>query len=165
MRGLAGSLTVALAASFRAGLAASFRAGGPASVSAGAPVSPFSSNGRIRSSGIGNTIVDPCGSTGNPGPADPSFDASCLAPGAPPSPEQATTQITTQIDELLERVESLTPGWDETSESHMAQLEHQQKLRDGVKRLTDALDQVKAKVATYREDAREIEVENVAIVN
>ena len=43
--------------------------------------------------------------------------------------------------------------------------EHQQKLRDGVKRLTDALDQVKAKVATYREDAREIEVENVAIVN
>ncbi len=47
----------------------------------------------------------------------------------------------------------------------MAQLEHQQKLRDGVKRLTEALDQVKAKVATYREDAREIEVENVAIVN
>ena len=39
------------------------------------------------------------------------------------------------------------------------------KLRDGVKRLTDALDQIKAKVATYREDAREIEVENVAIVN
>ena len=77
----------------------------------------------------------------------------------------ATTQITTQIDELLERVESLTPGWDESSESHMAQLEHQQKLRDGVKRLTEALDQVKAKVATYREDAREIEVENVAIVN
>ena len=77
----------------------------------------------------------------------------------------ATTQITTQIDELLEQVESLTPGWDESSESHMAHLEHQQKLRDGVKRLTDALDQVKAKVATYREDAREIEVENVAIVN
>jgi uncharacterized protein YukE len=77
----------------------------------------------------------------------------------------ATTQITTQIDELLERVESLTPGWDESSESHLAQLAHQQKLRDGVKRLTDALDQVKAKLATYREDARETEVENVAIVN
>jgi uncharacterized protein YukE len=77
----------------------------------------------------------------------------------------ATTQITTQIGELLEQVESLTPGWDESSESHAAHLEHQQKLRDGVTRLTDALDQVKAKVATYREDAREIEVENVAIVN
>ena len=47
----------------------------------------------------------------------------------------------------------------------MAHLEHQQKLRDGVQKLTEALDQVKSKLATYREDAREIEVENVAIVN
>lgn len=77
----------------------------------------------------------------------------------------ATEQISTQIDDLLEQVESLTPGWDETSESHLAHLEHQQKLRDGVTRLTEALDQVRTKLATYREDAREIEVENVAIVN
>jgi uncharacterized protein YukE len=77
----------------------------------------------------------------------------------------ATETITTQINDLLEQVETLTPGWDETSESHLAHLEHQQKLRDGVQRLTEALDQVKAKLAAYREDAREIEVENVAIVN
>jgi uncharacterized protein YukE len=77
----------------------------------------------------------------------------------------ATTALTTQINDLLEQVETLTPGWDETSESHMAHLEHQQKLRDGVEKLTEALDQVKSKLATYREDAREIEVENVAIVN
>ena len=77
----------------------------------------------------------------------------------------ATTAITTQISELLEQVETLTPGWDETSESHMAHLEHQQKLRDGVEELTEALDRVRSKLATYREDAREIEVENVAIVN
>jgi uncharacterized protein YukE len=77
----------------------------------------------------------------------------------------ATTAITTQITELLERVETLTPGWDQTSDSHAAHLDHQQKLRDGVEKLTDALDQVKARLATYREDAREIEVENVAIVN
>ena len=77
----------------------------------------------------------------------------------------ATAAITEQVDALLTQVESLTPGWDETSESHMAHLEHQQQLRDGVKRLTAALDQVRSKVATYREDAREIEVENVAIVN
>jgi len=77
----------------------------------------------------------------------------------------ATTAITTQIDELLAQVESLTPGWDESSDSHAAHLEHQQRLRDGVQRLTEALDQVRSKVATYREDAREIEVENVAIVN
>jgi uncharacterized protein YukE len=77
----------------------------------------------------------------------------------------ATTAITTQINDLLDEVEKLTPGWDETSDSHAAHLEHQQKLRDGVETLTEALDQVKAKLASYREDAREIEVENVAIVN
>ena len=77
----------------------------------------------------------------------------------------ATTAITTQITELLEQVETLTPGWDETSDSHAAHAEHQQKLRDGVEKLTEALDQVRSKLATYREDAREIEVENVAIVN
>ncbi len=77
----------------------------------------------------------------------------------------ATTSITTRIEELLEQVESLTPGWDVTSESHLAHEEHQQKLRDGVAQLTEALDQVRSTLAAYREDAREIEVENVAIVN
>ena len=77
----------------------------------------------------------------------------------------ATTSLTQQINDLLDEAERLTPGWDETSESHIAHLEHQLKMRDGVKRLTDALDQVRTKLATYREDAREIEVENVAIVN
>ena len=77
----------------------------------------------------------------------------------------ATTTITSQIDDLLEQVETLTPGWDETSDSHAANLEYQQRLRDGVEKLTEALDQVRSKLATYREDAREIEVENVAIVN
>jgi uncharacterized protein YukE len=77
----------------------------------------------------------------------------------------ATTAIRTQIEDLLEQIETLTPGWDETSESHAAHLEHQQRLRDGVQQLTEALDKVRTTLATYREDAREIEVENVAIVN
>ena len=76
----------------------------------------------------------------------------------------ATETITKQIDDLLTRVEALTPGWEESSESHAAQIEYQQRLRDGVARLTTALDDVRTKLATYREDAREIEVENVAIV-
>ena len=76
----------------------------------------------------------------------------------------ATETITRQIDDLLQRVESLTPAWEEGSESHAANLAHQQKLRDGVERLTTALDEVRTKLATYREDAREIEVENVAVV-
>ena len=76
----------------------------------------------------------------------------------------ATETITRQIDDLLQQVETLTPAWEEGSESHAANLEHQQKLRDGVERLTTALDEVRARLATYREDAREIELENVAIV-
>jgi uncharacterized protein YukE len=78
---------------------------------------------------------------------------------------RATTAITAQVGGLLEEVERLTPGWDETSESHLAHLEHQQKLRDGVAKLTEALDQVRTRLATHREDARETEIENVAIVN
>lgn len=77
----------------------------------------------------------------------------------------ATTTITQQIDDLLKQTEQLTPGWDETSDSHAAHLDYQQRLRDGVKALTEALDLVKSTLTTYREDAREIEVENVAIVN
>lgn len=78
---------------------------------------------------------------------------------------RATEAITRQIDDLLTEVERLTPGWEEGSASHAAHLDHQRRLRDGVAELTAALDQVRAKVAAYREDAREIEVENVAIVN
>jgi uncharacterized protein YukE len=77
----------------------------------------------------------------------------------------ATTEITRQVTELLEQVETLTPGWEESSESHAAHAEHQLKLRDGVEKLTEALDQVRAKLAAHREDSREIEIENVAIVN
>lgn len=77
----------------------------------------------------------------------------------------ATTEIARQVADLLAQVETLTPGWDETSDSHAAHADHQRRLRDGVDRLTEALDQVRAKLAAHREDAREIEVENVAIVN
>lgn len=78
--------------------------------------------------------------------------------------DTATETIAQQIDDLLRQVEALTPGWEEASGSHAAQIAYQQKLRDGVERLTSALDEVRAQLATYREAAREIEVENVAIV-
>ena len=43
----------------------------------------------------------------------------------------ATAAITAQIDDLLAQVESLTPGWDESSESHLAHLEHPADLAGG----------------------------------
>lgn len=76
----------------------------------------------------------------------------------------ATTAITTQVTDLLQRVDELTPGWEAASESHLAQAAYQQRLLDGVERLTEALDRIRAGVATYREDAREVELENVAVV-
>ena len=44
---------------------------------------------------FGATLVDPCGSTGSPGPAGPQYVTGCLAQGVSPSFEQANTQITT----------------------------------------------------------------------
>jgi len=44
---------------------------------------------------FGATLVDPCGTTGSPGPAGPEYVAGCNAQGVPASFEQANTQITT----------------------------------------------------------------------
>ncbi len=72
---------------------------------------------------FGATLVDPCGPTGDPGPSDPAFAAGCLAQGAPPTFEQANTQITTftggNPDLQPEESDSYTvgvvysPGWAE----------------------------------------------------
>src|SRR5213076_1252337 len=44
---------------------------------------------------FGATLTDPCGTTGNPGPAGPQYVAGCAAAGVPVTFEQANTQITT----------------------------------------------------------------------
>ena len=72
---------------------------------------------------FGATLVDPCGSTGSPGPAAPEFAAGCAAQGAPANFEQANTQITTFTggNPNLEPEESdsytvgmvYSPGWAE----------------------------------------------------
>lgn len=51
-----------------------------------------------------------------------------------------------------------------TTASRAAQLDHQRRLCDGVERLTAALDQVRTAVAEHREEARRIEVRNVALM-
>ena len=76
----------------------------------------------------------------------------------------ASDSIREHVTQLLDDVDARTPAWTPETPSRVAQQQHEQRLRDGLVRLTDALEQVRAAVATYREDAREIEVENVAIV-
>ncbi|WP_248583527.1 hypothetical protein [Nocardioides sp. InS609-2] len=76
----------------------------------------------------------------------------------------ATQAVTNHLISLLDTVNAQTPTWTYETPSRIAQQEQEQRLRDGITRLTDALDSIKAAVATYREDAQEIEIENVAIV-
>ncbi len=77
----------------------------------------------------------------------------------------ASTAITEQVTSLLDQVNTATPAWTGETPSRVAQQDYERRLREGLTRLTEALDEVKTAVATYREDAREIEVENVAIVH
>lgn len=76
----------------------------------------------------------------------------------------ATGSIGSHVTGLLDAVNAQTGAWTPETGSRIAQAEHDRRLREGVARLTEALDRVRAAVATYREDAREAEVENVAIV-
>ncbi|MCC7248697.1 MAG: TonB-dependent receptor, partial [Lysobacter sp.] len=74
---------------------------------------------------FGATLTDLCGSTGSPGPAKPEYAAGCAAQGAPPTFQQANTQITTftggNPDLDVEESDSWTlgvvysPGWAENA--------------------------------------------------
>lgn len=76
----------------------------------------------------------------------------------------ASESIREQLTALLDGVNAQTPAWLPETPSRVAQQDYERRLREGLTRLTDALDRVRDAVATYREEAREIEVENVAIV-
>ena len=77
---------------------------------------------------------------------------------------RASEAITEQVTGLLDAVNDATPTWTPETPSRVAQQRHETRLRDGLARLTEALDQVRGEVAAHRERAREAEVENVAIV-
>ena len=76
----------------------------------------------------------------------------------------ATTDLVRQLTTMLDTVDTQTAAWTEETPSRQAQREHERRLREGITRLTDALDRIRGEVASYREEARAIEVENVAIV-
>jgi len=76
----------------------------------------------------------------------------------------ATSAITDHLTTTLDQVNVQTAAWTEETPSRQAQRDYERRLREGMTQLTQALDDIKAAVATYRGDAHEIEVENVAIV-
>jgi chromosome segregation ATPase len=76
----------------------------------------------------------------------------------------ATSAIADHLTTTLDQVNTQTAAWTEETPSRQAQREYERRLREGITQLTQALDDIKAAVAAYRDDARETEVENVAIV-
>ncbi|MBC7633923.1 hypothetical protein [Aeromicrobium sp.] len=78
---------------------------------------------------------------------------------------QAHDTITTQVQSALDKVNAEIAAWSPATTSRAAEMNHQQKLRDGVERLTAALEKVRAALDTVAESARDTEVKNVAIVD
>lgn len=76
----------------------------------------------------------------------------------------ATDELTAHLSALLDRVDTTMAGWTDETPSRIAQRDHDRRLREGITRLTESLTTVASAVASHREAAREVEVENVAIV-
>lgn len=77
----------------------------------------------------------------------------------------AHDEIVQQIRSVLDQVNSRIQGWSPSTASRAAEMDYQRRLRDGVERLTAALEQVRTKLSEVREDAHSTEVENVALVD
>lgn len=77
----------------------------------------------------------------------------------------AHDEIVAQIDTLLGQVNARISGWSPATASRAAEMDYQRRLREGVERLTAALEQVRAKLAEVREDAHSTEIDNVALVD
>ena len=76
----------------------------------------------------------------------------------------ATSDLTELLTTMLDRVDQQTSHWTEETPSRQAQRDHERRLREGIARLTEALERVRGEVASYRDEARSTEVDNVAVV-
>ncbi|WP_149204066.1 hypothetical protein [Actinotalea subterranea] len=73
--------------------------------------------------------------------------------------------LVSQLADLLAAVDAEIVGWDPTTPSRIAELDYRRRLNAGIERLTAALEAIRVALADHREKARDIEVENVAILN
>lgn len=77
----------------------------------------------------------------------------------------AHDDIVEEIESMIAAVNAKISGWNAATASRAAEMDYQQRLNDGVQRLTEALVTVRSKLEEVASDAHEIEVENVAIVD
>ncbi|NYI59400.1 hypothetical protein [Cellulomonas soli] len=72
--------------------------------------------------------------------------------------------ITDAVTTAMRDVDLRVHLWATGTQSRAAEIAYEGRLRAGVERLTAALDQVRVAVADVREEARRIEVQNVALL-
>lgn len=77
----------------------------------------------------------------------------------------AHDDLVEQIDTLRKDVAAQIVGWATDTDSRQAQLKADADLAAGVAALAEALDKVRAGLASIREDAHDAEVRNVAILD
>ncbi len=77
----------------------------------------------------------------------------------------AHDDLVEQIDTLRKDVAAQIVGWATDTASRQAQLKADGDLAAGVRALAEALEKVRAALATIREDAHDAEVRNVAILD
>lgn len=78
---------------------------------------------------------------------------------------RASQDIDRQVTALLARVNAEIVGWDPSTPSRAAEQDYQAEVRAGVERLTEALTAIRGALADVRQDAREAELRNAAILD
>lgn len=78
---------------------------------------------------------------------------------------KAHDDLVIHLDGLFLAVDHEISGWATSTESRSAQVVAQQRVRDAIDQLSDALVTVRTKVTEARELAHDAEVRNVAIVD
>ncbi|AWB93597.1 hypothetical protein [Aeromicrobium chenweiae] len=77
----------------------------------------------------------------------------------------AHDEIARQVADALAKVDAETSAWSDATLSGAAHAQYQQKLRDGVERLTTALEKVRVALADVATSAHDTEVDNRAIID
>lgn len=77
----------------------------------------------------------------------------------------AHQQVVAKVGALLRSADSTMAAWAPETASRTAEIEHRQRITEGVERLAQALDKIRSTAAEVAELAHEAEVKNVALLD
>lgn len=78
---------------------------------------------------------------------------------------QAHKRIEDEVESVLSDVDRQISGWSESTASRAAQMRYEQRLKQAVQELTDALDRVQGAVMDVASGATDTEIKNVATLS